>query len=38
LKEHKIELGGFFSVIVEEDKLRRLKIPPGVKRSYILAV
>ncbi|MCD6312571.1 MAG: hypothetical protein J7L79_01985 [Thaumarchaeota archaeon] len=36
LIDHKIELGGFFSVAVKEEELRALKIPPGVKRSYIL--
>ena len=36
LMDHKIELGGFFAVAVKEEELRRLKIPPGVKRSYIL--
>lgn len=36
LLDHKMELGGFFAVAVKEEELRRLKIPPGVKRSYIL--
>ncbi len=36
LGERKMELGGFFSVSVREDEFRKLKIPPGVKRSYIL--
>lgn len=36
LIEHKMELGGFFSVTVKEEELRNLRIPPGVKRSYIL--
>ncbi|RLG04481.1 MAG: hypothetical protein DRN54_00840, partial [Thaumarchaeota archaeon] len=36
LMDYKMELGGFFSVAVKEEELRKLKIPPGVKRSYIL--
>ena len=36
LAENRIDLGGFFAVIAEEEKLRRLKIPPGVRRSYII--
>ena len=36
LMGYKMELGGFFSVAVKEEELRKLKIPPGVKRSYIL--
>ena len=36
LRKLEIELGGFFSVVAKEDELKKLKIPPGVKRSYIL--
>ncbi len=38
LAEQKMDLGGFFSVSVREDELRELRIPPGVKRSYILVI
>ncbi len=36
LKKLEMELGGFFSIIVREDYLKKLRIPPGVKRSYII--
>ncbi|RLG12370.1 MAG: hypothetical protein DRN64_00050 [Thaumarchaeota archaeon] len=36
LAENGVALGGFFSVTAEEEKLRKLRIPPGVKRSYIV--
>lgn len=31
-----IELGGFFTIVAKEENLRKMKIPPGVKRSYII--
>ena len=36
LKKLEMELGGFFSIIVREAYLKKLRIPPGVKRSYII--
>ena len=36
LRSLEIELGGFFSVIAKEDEMKKLRIPPGVKRSYII--
>lgn len=31
-----VELGGFFTIIAKEEDLKKMKIPPGVKRSYII--
>lgn len=36
LRGLEMELGGFFSVVASEEEMRRLNIPPGVKRSYII--
>jgi len=35
LKDLGMELGGFFTVLAKEEDLQKMKIPPGVKRSYI---
>ena len=37
LKRKNAEIAGLFTVIAKEEILQRLNIPPGVKRSYVLA-
>ena len=36
MREMGMELGGFFTVVAKEEDLKKMKIPPGVKRSYII--
>ncbi|MEM4021077.1 MAG: hypothetical protein QXI18_01705 [Nitrososphaerota archaeon] len=38
LVNEKIEVGGLFVVAAKEDILGELRIPPGVKRSYLLVI
>ena len=36
LRKMEMELGGFFTIVAREEDLKKLRIPPGVKRSYIV--
>jgi hypothetical protein len=38
LISERIEIGGFFMVAAREEILREFRIPPGVKRSYLLVI
>lgn len=38
LLEEGAEIGGFFAVAAKKDILSKLKIPPGVKRSYLFMI
>lgn len=31
-----MELGGIFTIMAKEEDLKKMKIPPGVKRSYVI--